>query len=36
MPIGALVYEGVVPHGIDTIEDYENIKLIMKRQQSKC
>jgi 3-deoxy-manno-octulosonate cytidylyltransferase (CMP-KDO synthetase) len=31
MTIGALVYEGVVPHGIDTIDDYENIKLLMQR-----
>jgi 3-deoxy-manno-octulosonate cytidylyltransferase (CMP-KDO synthetase) len=31
MPIGALVYAGVVPHGIDTIDDYENIKLLMQK-----
>jgi 3-deoxy-manno-octulosonate cytidylyltransferase (CMP-KDO synthetase) len=33
MTIGALVYKGVVPHGIDTIDDYENIKLLMQREK---
>ncbi len=33
MPIGALIYEGAVPHGIDTLEDYESIKCLLKGQK---
>jgi 3-deoxy-manno-octulosonate cytidylyltransferase (CMP-KDO synthetase) len=33
MTIGALVYDGDVPHGIDTIDDYENIKLLLQREK---
>ncbi|MUK49027.1 3-deoxy-manno-octulosonate cytidylyltransferase [Aliivibrio fischeri] len=30
MSIGATIFDGFVPHGIDTIDDYENIKKIME------
>jgi len=30
MSIGATTFDGFVPHGIDTIDDYENIKKIME------
>lgn len=30
MSIGATIFDGFVPHGIDTIDDYDNIKKIMK------
>lgn len=30
MSIGAIVYEGNVPHGVDTIEDFENVKKEME------
>jgi 3-deoxy-manno-octulosonate cytidylyltransferase (CMP-KDO synthetase) len=32
MSIGAMTFDGVVPHGIDTIDDYENIKKIMEEK----
>ena len=32
MNIGAIVFEGAVPHGIDTIEDYENTRKIMEEK----
>lgn len=32
MSIGAIEYDGVVPHGIDTIDDYENIKEYMEKE----
>ncbi|WP_063660017.1 3-deoxy-manno-octulosonate cytidylyltransferase [Aliivibrio fischeri] len=30
MSIGATIFDGFVPHGIDTIDDYENIKKTME------
>ena len=30
MTIGATVFNGIVPHGIDTVDDFNNIKKIMK------
>ena len=32
MSIGAMIFDGVVPHGIDTSEDYETIKKIMEEK----
>ncbi len=32
MSIGAMVFDGVVPHGIDTSDDYETIKRIMEEK----
>lgn len=30
MNIGATIFDGTVPHGIDTIDDYENVKKIIE------
>ncbi|MEZ8337458.1 3-deoxy-manno-octulosonate cytidylyltransferase [Vibrio cyclitrophicus] len=32
MSIGAMTFDGVVPHGIDTCDDYETIKKIMEEK----
>lgn len=32
MPIGAFIYPEDIPHGIDTIEDYQNIKKLMEQE----
>lgn len=34
MTIGATVFNGIVPHGIDTIDDFNNIKKIMKENNN--
>ena len=31
MPIGATIYHGDIPHGVDTLEDFEQIKDIMEK-----
>lgn len=32
MSIGSIVYDGDVPHGVDTVMDYENIKQLMEKK----
>lgn len=33
MAIGAFVYDGDIPHGVDTIEDFEKLKKLMESKQ---
>lgn len=32
MTIGAFLFEGLIPHGVDTIEDFENIRVLMEQK----
>lgn len=32
MSIGSIIYQGKVPHGVDTLKDYEDIKCLMEKK----